>query len=285
MSNSNTNKKLEVAKSSKETLLPVDNAGWGVWVEDRLSKISTQISEGPTMAMYTAFNGSTKEHDSSYYANNWLFKNTIKILKEHFPKVKWTSPAGKSHNGSALPDEVLKASLKDRKSSPNGHLMNLAVGLKETPPAVLRWLMASGFNPEGYNPDTQNTPIGYSAYKARPEYLNVFRLAGYDLSLTLRPEHLDDPEGKDGGLVGTTLLHRIVSRYPSMMDGRDDVVKELLLAGLSPFAENQNGQTPMSVAKGGALDILKRWVAQKELESLQEHTPGVKKKVRRGPRL
>lgn len=275
MSNTNKTKKA----------LPVDNEGWGVWVKERLEKISTQISEGPTMAMYTAFNGSTKEHDSSYYANNWLFKDTIKVLKENFPKVKWTSPAGKSHNGSALPDEVLNASLGGKSLSLNGHLMNLAVGLKDTPPAVLRWLMASGFNPEGYNPDTHNTPIGFSAYKSRPDYLKVFRLAGFDLSLTLRPEHLDDPEGKSRGLVGTTLLHRIVARYLSMLDGREGVVEELLLAGLSPFAENQNGQTPMSMAKGGSLDILKKWVAQQELESLQEHTPAVRKKTRRGPRL
>lgn len=272
-------------KTRKAPVLPAldDEAGWQAWTLAQLKAISEEQSNAwmAGLAPLRSKAGVAGDGDKTI---NYTLRSTLKQLRETFPARTWTAPNGKTFTGASLSPGVVAASYGDNDDKrTHGRLMNMAVELSGEP-AVVRWLMASGFDPTVFNPHTHNTPLGRAAYKGEDKLVRLFRLAGYPLDLRLAPHHLDDPNGKQAGLVGTTLLHRIAQRCTIMGDRGDAVLRELLLGGLDPLEENARGENAIFWARGGAKATLQQWVAMREQAELDCTTSTVGR-GRRGLRL
>lgn len=263
--------------------MPNEQAGdeaWRDWMLERLEQISQMHGD----SQYYALLGITdKQADKPNYA----LSQTCKALKERFPVQPRTMPSGVSWKGSDLPAGLLAASLENDDAFRRqlyGNVLNMAAALESTPPSLVKWLIASGFNPIGFNPHTQNTPLGNSAYTGRVKMVRLIRQGGFDLSLRLEEHHLGD-KGKEAGLVGTTLLHRVAVRWPRMApEAANAVILELLKGGLDPLEENANGHSALHVARGGAREVLEQWIAGQQLASMEARTPR-RLPGRRGQRL
>lgn len=265
--------------------MPNEQAGdeaWRDWMLERLERISKEHGD----AHYQVLLGMADQKIVDQKPN-YALAQTIKALKQRFPVAPTSMPSGAVWQGSRLPAGILEASLENNDSIERqlyGHALNMAAALESTPVGLLKWLMASGFDPIGFNPHTQNTPLGNSAYKGRLKLLRLIRQGGFDLSLRLEEHHLED-KGKEAGLIGTTLLHRMAIRWPRMQpETAKAVLLELLKGGLDPLEENANGHSALYVARGGAREVLEQWIAGGQLASMEANTPR-RRAGRRGQRL
>jgi hypothetical protein len=197
------------------------------------------------------------------------YTQTIEALKEAFPAREWTAPSGKIYHGTALPENLLSVSRDDPSSNIKGNLLNIAISM---PGGItfIPWLLASGFDPRAFNPHTHNAPIGAMAYTGNHQCLAICREAGFDLSLLVEPQHYPDMDPqKKGTDVGSTLLHRIAQRF-DRIEGAGDVMRELLMAGVDPYAQNGAGETALMWARGDAQRILNSWIADLQSQQLQD---------------
>ena len=211
-------------------------------------------------------------------------KETVEKLKEAFPVRHWTSPSGKVWEGTELPECFLTTSLApENLAKMGGNLFNMAIVL-DNQAQLIPWFLASGFDPRAYNPHTKNAPIGGMAYTGKHQALAICREAGCDLTLLIEPHHYPNMDAtKVHTLVGTTLLHRVAERFQNIPDG-EQVMHELLKAGLDPYATNAVGESVLTWCRGGSEDVLKRWIANLEADQLAKTVPTVDT-VRSGPRL
>lgn len=215
-------------------------------------------------------------------------KNMIKRLKEDFPAREWTAPSGVVWPGTALPPEVLNTVLLQSESERlRGNMLNMGVEVLGNDYAHVRWLLASGFNPNRFSPENKNTPVGALAMRGKHAGLRACREAGYDLRAMINKEHLGSiPKERHGMLLGTNLLHRVAQHCVRMKDQRVAVktINELLLAGIDPRDQAANGKTALDMATGAAVETLQAWIAHRQAQELNQGTCSASAKAR-PPRL
>lgn len=201
----------------------------------------------------------------------------IKRLKEVFEPVSFEPPKGKSWKGSKLPPSILTASLPKKGTLDlRGDLLAFAVEC-DAPLSVIRWCIASGFDPTAYNPEAGRAALGRMAYAARWEMVKLCVDAGFDPTLRVLPHHHPeiDPTSSKGWVLGSSLLHRMARRYYDEIDGNEGKVLSILLdAGLDPLEKTMSGHTAFDLAQDAfALEILKQWKINRDEALLQSNTP------------
>lgn len=191
-----------------------------------------------------------------------------------FPESSLTLPSGEIWTGRTLPISILDTSLEPSAlpfSACKGTFFQFAIQLDRNADTI-PWMLASGFDPKKFNPDTRNAPIGQMAYTGRHQALAVCRRAGIDLTLRVEKHHYNNiDDKKPHTLVGSTLLHRIAERFDNLPNAHE-VMQELLLAGLDPYAQNAVGETPIDWATDRARHELKAWISKVEQATLNETT-------------
>lgn len=133
-------------------------------------------------------------------------------------------------------------------------------GYKKELHLLLKWALASGFNPNEYN--GKITPVGFTAYSGQLDLLQIMHAAGADFKLELTTEHTQNPE-----MVGSTLLHRMAQKYSN----ENDKIKcacFLMEIYDHPLPRDGVGRTPLDLAHGKMYQSLNAILIRKEKESL-----------------
>lgn len=194
-----------------------------------------------------------------------------------FPENTLIIPSGEVWTGRALPQSILNTSLDPSEviyDGCKGNLLQFAIQMDRSA-SLITWMLASGFDPTQFNPDTRNSPIGQMAYTGRYQALAVCRQAGIDMTLRVEKHHYNNIDDKKPmTLVGSTLLHRVAERFDNLLNARE-VMQELLLSGLDPYAQNAVGETPLDWASLNARHELDAWISKIEEAHLNETTPTV----------
>ena len=203
-------------------------------------------------------------------------KRMIKRLKEAFPAREWTAPSGVVWKGTELPQVVLTTVLREVDSNRvRGNMLNMAVELIGNDGPHMRWLLASGFNPNKFSQENKNTPVGGLAMRAKYVGLQACREAGYDLRAFIAKEHLSSiPADRQGMLLETNLLHRVARHCVKMKnkEAASRTIKELLLAGIDPRDKSAAGKSSLDMATGVAVEVLEKWIAHKQAQELDATT-------------
>lgn len=242
-------------------------------IDEQVRWMKLQLSAADLSAMDLDL-GISKPRKQAIAASRDRIRTLVKTLRKEFPESSFETPDGQIWKGSAIPLAMTHA---EHPKKDNwvvfGSLFHMAVQLDGSD-TMVRWLLASGFDPTRYYPQAGSTPAGLMSIRGAPSMLRLCREAGVDLTLHLRADQMQPDKPKNPDLVNSTLLHRTVLRFHAYQDEKQGlaVINELLLAGLDPLAPASSGRTPRDMATGAASELIEKWVADMRAAELLDAT-------------